>query len=105
MRASCIAGCMMRWARATTSPRPDAHPTHADSTDARSMMATRAHPDELIVGLVSISDRASAGVYTDQGLPGLKDWLGRALASPWQSHERLIADERAAIEGTLVELV
>ena len=69
------------------------------------MSLRRNHPDELIVGLVSVSDRASAGVYTDQGLPGLKDWLGRALATPWQAHERLIADERAAIERTLVELV
>ena len=67
--------------------------------------ATRSHPDELIVGLVSVSDRAAAGVYADQGLPGLKDWLGRALATPWQAHERLIADERAQIEATLVELV
>jgi molybdopterin adenylyltransferase len=69
------------------------------------MKAQRRHPDELIVGLVSISDRASAGVYTDQGLPGLKEWLGRALATPWQAHERLIADERPLIERTLVELV
>jgi molybdopterin adenylyltransferase len=69
------------------------------------MPARRNHPDELVIGLVSVSDRASAGVYADQGLPGLKDWLGRALASPWQSHERLIADERAAIEATLIELV
>jgi molybdopterin adenylyltransferase len=69
------------------------------------MNASRSHPDELIVGLVSISDRAAAGVYADQGLPGLRDWLGRALKTPWQAHERLIADERAAIERTLVELV
>ena len=69
------------------------------------MRAQRSHPDELIVGLVSVSDRASAGVYTDQGLPGLTAWLGRALASPWQSHERLIADDRATIERTLIELV
>jgi molybdopterin adenylyltransferase len=69
------------------------------------MKARRTHPDELIVGLVSVSDRASTGVYADQGLPGLKDWLGRALATPWQAHERLIADDRAAIERTLVELV
>ncbi len=80
-------------------------PTDATPTVATPMMATRTHPDELIVGLVSISDRASAGVYADQGLPGLTDWLGRALASPWQTHERLIADERVAIERTLVELV
>jgi molybdopterin adenylyltransferase len=69
------------------------------------MSIRRNHPDELIVGLVSVSDRASAGVYVDQGLPGLKDWLGRALATPWQAHERLIADEQATIERTLVELV
>jgi molybdopterin adenylyltransferase len=68
-------------------------------------MATRRHPDELIVGLVSISDRAAGGVYEDKGLPGLREWLGRALASPWQAHERLIPDERAAIETTLIELV
>jgi molybdopterin adenylyltransferase len=69
------------------------------------MKAQRRHPDELIVGLVSISDRAAGGVYADQGLPGLRDWLGRALATPWQAHERLIPDERALIEKTLIELV
>jgi molybdopterin adenylyltransferase len=69
------------------------------------MTAQRKHPDELIVGLVSVSDRASTGVYSDQGIPGLRDWLARALRSPWQAHERLIADERAAIEATLIELV
>ena len=69
------------------------------------MKARRRHPDELIVGLVSISDRASRGAYEDKGLPGLRDWLARALASPWQHHERLVPDERALIEATLVELV
>ncbi len=69
------------------------------------MKAVRSHPDELIVGLVSISDRASSGVYADQGLPGLRDWLNRALKTPWQAHERLIADERPQIERTLIELV
>jgi molybdopterin adenylyltransferase len=69
------------------------------------MKAQRKHPDELIIGLVSISDRAAAGVYEDQGLPGLRDWLARALKSPWQAHERLIPDERTTIEATLVELV
>jgi molybdopterin adenylyltransferase len=44
-------------------------------------------------------------VYADQGLPGLRAWLDRALASPWQAHERLIADERPRIEATLIELV
>ena len=59
------------------------------------MKADRSAPDELIVGLVSVSDRAAGGVYQDQGIPGLRDWLARALASPWQAHERLIADEQA----------
>ena len=69
------------------------------------MKATRAHADELIVGLVSVSDRASQGAYEDKGLPGLRAWLQRALRSTWQAHDRLIADERAAIEATLLELV
>ncbi|HTN50673.1 MAG TPA: molybdopterin adenylyltransferase [Burkholderiaceae bacterium] len=69
------------------------------------MKAERRHPDELVVGLVSISDRASSGVYADQGLPALKEWFARALVSPWQAHERLIADEAPAIRQTLVELV
>ena len=69
------------------------------------MTAQRSHPDELIVGLVSVSDRASAGVYTDQGIPALKDWLARALVSPWQAHERLVADERPQIEAALIALV
>ena len=62
--------------------------------------------NELIVGLVSISDRASAGVYKDEGIPSLKAWLGSAIASPaWRDETRLIADERSLIESTLVELV
>jgi molybdopterin adenylyltransferase len=59
----------------------------------------------LKVGLVSISDRASAGVYKDEGLPSLKEWLGRALATPFEVEERLIADEQPVIEATLVDLV
>jgi molybdopterin adenylyltransferase len=62
-------------------------------------------PRPLRVGIVSVSDRASAGVYADQGLPGLKSWLTRALASQFEVHERLIPDERGAIERTLIELV
>jgi molybdopterin adenylyltransferase len=61
--------------------------------------------DQLLVGLVSVSDRASAGVYPDLGVPGLRDWLGRALRSPWRAFERLVADEAPAIERALVELV
>ncbi len=62
--------------------------------------------EELIVGLVSISDRASAGVYEDEGIPALKAWLGSAIAAPaWRDETRLIADEQARIEATLKELV
>jgi molybdopterin adenylyltransferase len=61
---------------------------------------------ELVVGLVSISDRASAGVYRDEGIPALKEWLSAAIASPaWRDATRLIADEQAVIEATLKELV
>ncbi len=66
---------------------------------------TRTHPDELIIGLVSISDRASSGVYEDQGVPALRDWFAQALASPWQMETRLIPDEQALISQTLIELV
>jgi molybdopterin adenylyltransferase len=59
----------------------------------------------LRIGLVSISDRASAGVYKDEGLPALKEWLGRALASPFEIEERLIPDEQPLIESALVDLV
>jgi molybdopterin adenylyltransferase len=62
--------------------------------------------EELIVGLVSVSDRASAGVYKDEGIPALKAWLGSAIAAPaWRDETRLIADEQPLIEATLKELV
>jgi molybdopterin adenylyltransferase len=61
--------------------------------------------DTIRIGLVSISDRASQGVYQDQGLPALQEWLGRALSTPWQVETRLIPDERPVIERTLIELV
>ncbi|EXI76157.1 MAG TPA: molybdopterin adenylyltransferase [Candidatus Accumulibacter phosphatis] len=61
--------------------------------------------EELLVGLVSISDRASQGVYQDQGLPALDDWLRLALSSRWRSERRLIADDRGSIEQTLIDLV
>jgi len=67
--------------------------------------AARSHPDELVVGLVSVSDRASGGQYADEGVPALRNWLGAALKSSWQAHERLIADDRPQIEATLIELV
>src|SRR5947207_4618602 len=62
--------------------------------------------EELVIGLVSVSDRASAGVYKDEGIPSLKEWLKSAIASPaWRDETRLIADEQRVIEGTLKELV
>jgi molybdopterin adenylyltransferase len=62
--------------------------------------------EELLIGLVSISDRASAGVYRDEGIPSLKEWLASAIAAPkWRDETRLIADEQAVIESTLVDLV
>ena len=59
----------------------------------------------LKVGLVSISDRASTGVYQDQGVPALQEWLAAALKTPWQAETRLIPDERPIIETTLIDLV
>lgn len=57
------------------------------------------------IGLVSISDRASSGVYEDLGLPTLKNWLNGALTTPSQLVARLIADEQSEIESTLIDLV
>lgn len=61
--------------------------------------------DAVKIGIVSISDRASTGVYEDKGLPALKEWLGRALKNPLQFEPRLIPDEQATISATLIELV
>lgn len=60
--------------------------------------------DELLIGLVSISDRASAGTYEDKGIPALREWFAAALATPWRMETRLIPDDRATIERTLIEL-
>lgn len=60
--------------------------------------------EELLVGLVSISDRASSGVYEDKGIPALKEWFESALITPWRLESRLIPDEQALIEKTLIEL-
>jgi molybdopterin adenylyltransferase len=60
---------------------------------------------ELIIGLVSVSDRASGGVYEDKGIPALSDWLAQAITTPFRLETRLIPDERAEIERTLVDLV
>lgn len=61
--------------------------------------------DELIIGLVSISDRAAGGIYTDAGIPSLEAWLGEALTSAWRAQTRLIADEQSLIESTLISLI
>ncbi len=61
--------------------------------------------DTVRIGVVSISDRASTGVYEDKGIPALKDWLGRALRNPIEWHERLIPDDQDGISVALIELV
>jgi len=61
--------------------------------------------DAVKIGIVSISDRASTGVYVDKGLPALQDWLTRALKNPLHFEARLIPDEQATISQTLIELV
>ena len=61
--------------------------------------------EQVRIGIVSVSDRASTGVYEDKGLPALKDWLTRALRNPIAFEPRLIADEKAQISATLIELV
>ena len=57
------------------------------------------------IGILTVSDRASLGVYEDQGGPAIRAWLERALISPWRAVVRVIPDERALIERTLVELI
>lgn len=57
------------------------------------------------IGLISISDRASSGVYEDKGIPSLQEWLGKTLTSPFTLETRLIADEQSVIEQTLIDLV
>ena len=61
--------------------------------------------DTVKIGIVSISDRASTGVYEDKGLPALKDWLTRALKNPITFEARLIPDEQATISAALIERV
>ena len=61
--------------------------------------------DSVKIGIVSISDRASTGVYEDKGLPALQTWLSHALKNPLQFESRLIPDEKERISATLIELV
>lgn len=69
------------------------------------MQAADSTCEPVRIGVVSVSDRASSGVYEDQGLPALKDWLGRALRNPITFDERLIPDEQAQISQALIDLV
>ncbi len=77
-------------------------PTTAPSNNAA---ADPAQERELVIGLVSVSDRASQGTYQDQGIPALQEWLASALASPFRIETRLIPDELNLISKTLIELV
>ena len=65
----------------------------------------RGFPNEAKIGLVSISDRASQGVYVDEGIPSLRNWLSRVITTPVVFHERLIPDEIEHITSSLIELV
>lgn len=79
-----------------------------DSRDALWQIGGTMHTDPdrpLAIGLVSISDRASRGVYADEGIPALQTWLERALTTPFATHTRLVPDERPQIEAALIELV
>lgn len=69
------------------------------------MSVINVNNNTLKIGLVSISDRASTGIYEDKGLPALQEWFGLALSSPWVMEARLIPDEQPLIEATLKELV
>ena len=65
----------------------------------------RKSPNEVKIGLISISDRASKGVYQDEGIPALQTWLSKAITNECTFHERLIADEWEVITETIIELV
>jgi molybdopterin adenylyltransferase len=62
-------------------------------------------PDRAKIGLLSISDRASQGIYRDEGIPALREWLARALRNPLTFGERVIPDERPLIEAALCKMV
>ena len=79
--------------------------TTTPDTSTGTGTSTSAAHDPVRIGIVSVSDRASSGVYVDQGLPALQDWLTRALKNPIDFEARLIPDEQALISATLIELV
>lgn len=66
--------------------------------------ASGTQPEEILIGLVTVSDRASLGIYQDEGIPALAAWLDHTLTSPWRALSRVIPDERALVEETLIEL-
>jgi molybdopterin adenylyltransferase len=86
------------------SSAPPSSTSEPQATQAKSL-APSVPSGSLTIGLVSISDRASAGVYEDKGIPGLVEWFTAALKSPWRMETRLIPDEQAVIERTLIELI
>jgi molybdopterin adenylyltransferase len=75
------------------------------TTPSQKMTSPTTSNAELVIGLVSVSDRASGGVYEDKGLPALAEWLASAITTPYRIEQRLIPDERALIEQTLTDLV
>jgi len=79
--------------------------TTTSSTDTSALPALPATPERVRIGVVSISDRASSGVYVDKGLPALKEWLGAALHNPIDFVERLIPDEQDGVSAALIDLV
>jgi molybdopterin adenylyltransferase len=86
----------------TTAPFPNPTQTTAPTAPSQTVLPPI---DPVRIGLVSVSDRASRGVYSDQGIPALQDWLGRALRNPIIWVTRLIPDEQPGIEAALKELV
>ena len=90
---------------ATTTDMQAATGTGTGTGTGAGTGAASAGPDPVKIGIVSVSDRASSGVYEDQGLPALRDWLTRALHNPITFEPRLIPDEPAAISAALVALV
>jgi molybdopterin adenylyltransferase len=82
----------------TTSSSTNSQPSSSSSSSA-------CLNEHVLIGLVSISDRASSGIYEDKGVPALKEWLSTALKNPITFEARLIADEQPLIERTLIDLV
>ncbi len=85
--------------------RPDSRCTAMTAMLVTAMTETPNPHDPVTIGLVSISDRASTGMYEDKGIPALQDWLGRALQNPITWVTRLIPDEQDGISATLRDLV